>query len=194
MSDEAPRSDRVEEASESPLADGALTAARADLEKLWKRIARRAPDDVRARVEATLARVGAVVGREDAGRAERLELARALEDLGGELRGRRIFEPAFYVDGRLGIVRAHEPVMIQGAIDHLSVERFFDRYLKRAEQAFERLEYFMTRAGLLQKKERATKPAWEQPYAQFEQYHELIWGKMRRTPSKPPTPKRGGGS
>ncbi|MCC6623107.1 MAG: hypothetical protein IT385_17750 [Deltaproteobacteria bacterium] len=189
MSDDAPPSGPASAAApiaaDSPIADAALAAARDDLAKVWKRIARRAPDDVRVRVEAALARVEATLGT-DAPARERIELARTLEELGGELRGRRVFVPDFYTGGRLALVRAWDPITIHGAIDHLRVERFFERYLKRAEQAFERLDYFFTRAGLLQPKDKAKKPAWEQPYAQFEQYRELIWGRTKKPASKPP--------
>lgn len=186
MSSETP-GDGVAAGPDHPTSDASLEVAKGDLAKVWKRISKRAPDEVRARVEAALTRVEAIIGKADARQSERLEIARLLEELGGELRGRRIFVPSFYTEGRLAVMRAWDPILIQGAIDHLRVEQFFDRYLKRAEQAFERLDYFFGRAGLLQPKDKAKKPAWEQPYAQFEQYRELIWGRTKKpTASKPP--------
>ena len=175
--------------AESPISDAALTRARDDLQKIWKRIVARAPEDVRARVDGALTQAEAIIGHAEARLADRLALARALEELGAEVRGRRVFEPTFYTGGKLGLITAWDPIIIQGAIDNLRVEQFFERYMRRAELAFERLEYFMTRAGLLQPKERAKKPAWEQPYAQFEQYHELIWGRTKKATTTPPKPK-----
>ncbi|MFO0749169.1 MAG: hypothetical protein U1F43_26425 [Myxococcota bacterium] len=169
---------------DSPVCDAALEAARTDLQKIWKRIEKRAPDEVKRRVADVFAAAEVRIGNPRATLAERLDLGKRLEDLAAEVRGRKAFEPSFYTGGRFGIIVAHDPVSIQGSIDHLRIEQFFERYMRRAEQAFERLEYFMTRAGLLQPKEKPKKPAWEQPYASFEQYHELIWGrkKKRRPP------------
>lgn len=175
---------------EHPASVESIGALRADVDKVWRRIAKRAPEAVRVRVEEALAQADALVSSEAPSLKERLAIARVLEELGGELRGRAVFEPSFYTEGRLALIRAYDPILIQGAIDHLRVERFFERYLRRAEAAFERLEYFFGRAGLLQPKEKPKKPAWEQPYAQFEQYHELIWGKMKKTASTPPTGRK----
>lgn len=177
---------------DSPVGDPALEAARASLEKLWRRVAKRAPADVRARVDELLAAAAERIGNPLTSLADRLDVGKRMEDVSAELRGQKAFEPTFYVDGRFAIVRAYDPITIKGAIDHLRIEKFFERYMRRAELAFERLEYFMTRAGLLQPKEKVKKPAWEQPYANFEQYHELIWGKVKKGPSTPPKP--GGGA
>lgn len=174
---------------ESPVSDASLEVARGELAKVWKRIEKRAPDDVRDRVTAAFALAEARIGNALATLRERLEVGKLLEDLLAEVRGRKAFEPSFYTDGRFGIIKARDPVRIVGAIDHLRIEKFFERYMRRAEAAFERLDYFLTRAGLLQPKEKPKKPAWEQPYASFEQYHELIWGKKKAQTSTPPKPR-----
>ena len=167
--------------SENPIAGPVLAAAAETLANLWKRIEKRAPDGVRERVQAALETAKEVAQREATVR-ERLELAKTLEDLGAELRGQRPWEPTFYRDGRLAIVRAQDPIKIRGAVDHRRLEAFYERYVKRAEQSFERLEYFFKRAGILHPNDKAgERKPWEQPYLSFDQYRELIWGKVAKS-------------
>lgn len=163
---------------DNPIAPEVIEAAATALASLWKRIEKRAPEDMRARVEVMLQMVEAVKAAPTV--KGRLELSKLLEDLGAELRGRKPWEATFYRDGRLGITRAQDPITIQGAVDHRRVEAFFDRYVKRAEAAFERLEYFYRRAGIADPKAKEERKPWDQAYANMDNYRELIWGKVVR--------------
>jgi len=166
--------------ADSPISQLALAAAAAAIASLWKRIEKRAPESVRAHVQATLAHAEEIAQRE-APVKERVELAKALEDLGAELRGRRPWEPTFYRDGRLAIVRAQDPIKIRGAVDHVRLEAFYERYVRRAEVAFERLEWFLSRAGVLAPEDKKTeRKPWEMPYINFDQYREMLWGKVAK--------------
>lgn len=167
----------------SPIADVSLAKGAAGIASLWKRIEKRAPAEVRERVEAVLASAAELTGRESPVR-DRLELAKALEDLAAELRGRKPWDPTFYRDGRLAVVRAQDPIKIQGAVDNVRLEAFFERYVRRAEAAFERLEYFFSRAGILKPEDKKAKKPWEQPYLAFDTYRELIWGKVAKSAPK----------
>ncbi len=170
---------------ESPIGREVLAAATTAICNLWKRIEKRAPPAVREKVEATLLMAADLASRE-ASVKERLLLAKTLEDLGAELRGRRPWEPTFYKDGRLAVVRAQDPIKIKGAVDHLRLEQFYERYVHRAERAFERLEYFFKKAGILSPEEekKAARKPWDQPYLNFDSYRELIWGKIAKTGPK----------
>lgn len=180
----------VEGGGPSPIANATLEAAAAAIASLWKRIEKRAPPEVRARVEALLATAADVTTR-DAAVRDRVDLARALEDMAAELRGRKPWEPTFYRDGRLAVVRAQDPIKIQGAVDNVRLEAFFERYVRRAEAAFERLEYFFSRAGILKPEDKKPKKPWEQPYLAFDTYRELIWGKVAKAAASP-KPRRPG--
>jgi hypothetical protein len=164
----------------NPISKASLAVAGSAVASLWKRIERRAPPAVRGRVEQALATAAELEERQGTV-SERLVLAKELEDLAAELRGRRPWEPTFYRDGRLAIVRAQDPIKIQGAVDQVRIEVFFERYVRRAEQAFERLEYFLSRAGVIGPPEKKVeKKPWEQPYIGFDQVRELLWGKVGR--------------
>ncbi len=163
---------------DNPIAPEVIEAAVTALASLWKRIEKRAPEDMRARVEATMQMVEAA--KVDASVKARIELSKRLEDLNAELRGRKPWEATFYRDGRLGITRAQDPITIQGAVDHRRVEAFFERYVKRAEAAFERLEYFYRRAGIADPKTKEERKPWDQAYSNMDNYRELIWGKVVR--------------
>jgi hypothetical protein len=65
-------------------------------------------------------------------------------------------------------------------VDHRRIEAFFERYVKRVDAVFARLEYFYSRAGLLKPEDKVEKKPWEQPYIQFDQFRELIWGKVAK--------------
>ena len=179
----------MEDQGPGPVAVETIVAEARKLQRAWARIAARAPESVRIRVEAVLAQV------EDPAIAEaplnvRLKLARAIEDLQLELRGQVPFEPQFYQQGRLAIVRVYEPVRIRGAVDHRRVEQFFELYLRRAEEAWARMIYFLKRAGVDISDEDKKVAPWDQPYAALEEYRELIWGRMKPPETAPP-PRRG---
>jgi hypothetical protein len=163
--------------ADNPIAPAALAAAAAKVSKLWKRIETRAPAELGQRVEDMLATVEAIDPRE-APVAERLELAKALEDLSAELRGRAPWEATFYCDGRLAVIRAQDPIKIRTSVDHGRLEAFYERYVRRADAAFERLDYFLKRAGVLGSEDGGQRKPWDQPYLSFDHYRELLWGKV----------------
>jgi hypothetical protein len=177
------------EGEPSPISTETLSVMAKSIGALWKRIEKRAPPEVRERVEGILKTAERVLGPEpepaDATVRVRVELSKQLEDLSAELRGRRPWVPSFYCDGRLAIVRAQDPITIRGAVDHARIEQFFARYVRRAEEAYERMQYFLERAGALMKDEKkAELKPWEQPYIQLDTYRELLWGKMARSAPK----------
>lgn len=175
----------------SPASVEAITADAALLAKAFRRVSARAPEVVRARVDAALAEAEALREAPPPPVAERLRLAKTLVDLRLEMRGQVPFEAQFYRDGRLAILRVQDPIRIRGAIDHRRIEAFFERYQRRADAAWARMLYFLKRAGVdVEKEERELAP-WEQPYSDLEEYRELIWGRMQRGTTEPP-PKRGG--
>jgi truncated hemoglobin YjbI len=177
-------------ADPSPISPASIAAAWDKLARSFKRIEARAPEAVRARVSDLGAAVAAIADLPSSV-AERLSVARRVEDLQLELRGQIPFDPQFYREGRLAVVRVMETVRIQGAIDHARIERFFERYMRRAEAAWARMLYFFKRAGVdLAEEEKKPLPPWEQPYAQLEEYRELIWGRTQPQ-TKPPAPGRG---
>lgn len=171
----------------SPIADEVLRAAWEDVQKLWKRVSKRAPESVRLRINALIEEAEPKLNPNEAGEypavsvRDRSYLSKQLVDLQAELRGRLPWEPTFYRDGRLAITRAQDPITIRGAIDHVRVEQFFERYVRDAERAYERLQYFLEKAGLLTEddKKKELKP-WEQPYAQLDTYREMLWGRVRK--------------
>ena len=96
----------------------------------------------------------------------------------------------FYGGGRRGVGRGMGTVRLRGGVDHARVARFFERCMRRAEAAWGRMIYFFKRAGIdLAEEEKKPLPPWEQPYAQLEEYRELIWGRMQPQ-TKPPAPRR----
>lgn len=170
---------------DSPIGKAVLAAATTSLANLWKRIEKRAPVEMRLKVEQVL-RDAEDIATRDASVRDRVKLAKGLEDLAAELRGRRPWEPTFYKDGRLGVTRAQDPITIKGAVDQLRLEAFYERYVQRAERAFERLEYFFRRSGILTEEEakKGERKPWDQPYLNFDSYRELIWGKVAKTGPK----------
>ena len=130
-----------------------------------------------AEVTAVLKAVDEVA--EGAPQATRLGLARRLDRLDDELRGRAGLEPVFYAEGRLGVVRLYEPVRVQGAVDTKRIDRHLRRYEERLDRAERRLVWLLKRAGLEPGVAPKLKP-WELPYATFEEVHELVWRRRRR--------------
>jgi hypothetical protein len=179
----------VEAPVEHPASVEVISADAARLAKAFRRVEARAPAAVRERVEAALADASALADGA-ASLEDRLRVAKAIVDLRVELRGQVPFEAQFYQGGRLAIVRVQDPIRIRGAIDHRRIEAFFERYLRRAEEAFARMLYFLKRAGVDVEKEERELAAWEKPYSDLEEYRELIWGRMQKGPTEPP-PRRG---
>lgn len=183
--------------AESPLSDASLEGAAEEIAALWRVARRRAPKAVSRRVRLVLESVYEVVHvrapapapdsppLSTAALAERRGLCATLDALLAELRGRQVFEPQFYRDGYLAVTRAFDPIRIRGAVDHRAVEIRFERYLAHAERSFARLNYFLERAGLEREDGGEIKP-WDQPYAAFEEYRELLWGRMAARQSQPP--------
>ncbi|MCA9514372.1 MAG: hypothetical protein KC635_05475 [Myxococcales bacterium] len=167
-------------AADPLISNAALERGAAGLSSLWKIVQTRAPRDVRRRVRETLERIFAITtGAATGEMRERVFLSRQIDDLGSELRGQPPFEPHFYQAGKLAIISVYDPIQIRGAVDHRRIERAFDRYLSRAERAFARLDYFLERAGEKVEKKADLKP-WEQPYAKFDNFRELLWGRVQR--------------
>lgn len=169
------------DAEDSPINAEVIGAAHKEVSALWKRIEKRAPEAVRVRVTEVLALADEVVGNEQAPVRKKNELAKALVELQSELRGRKPWEPTFYRDGRLAIMRAQDPITIRGAVDHARIERFYERYVKQAEAAYERMQYFLDRAGALGADEKkAERKPWDQPYIALDTYREMLWGKVAK--------------
>ncbi len=179
-----------EEDAPSPVAPESIAVAWDKLARAFKRVEARAPEAIRARM-ATLRTDVEAVAAGPRPTHERLSVARRVEDLQLELRGQVPFDPQFYREGRLAIVRVMETVRIRGAIDHVRIDEFFERYLRRAEAAWARMIYFFKRAGVdLSEEEKKPLPPWEQPYARLEESRELVWGRTQPQTKAPP-PRRG---
>ncbi|TNF24466.1 MAG: hypothetical protein EP329_24890 [Deltaproteobacteria bacterium] len=164
--------------ADSPISDAALEHAASEVADFWRIVQKRAPRDVNRRVRQVMEAVYKVVNAEEPVLKDRLRLARELEAIASELRGRKPFVPQFYREGRLAVMWAWDPIKIRGAVDHVRIQRQFERYLARADKAVDRLNYFLDRAGLDTAPKTEKKP-WEQAYAAFEEYRELIWGRVR---------------
>ena len=157
---------------ESPLSPERLAKAASSVRAAWRLVASRAPAEVLTRVEAVLAAYENLEEGE-ASVTERLTVARKLEALDNELRGRTMGSGGFYEDERLGLVRRMEPVSIVETIDDERVQEHLDRYESRAQRAMDRLDWFLERAGV-EKEEPGEVPAWEQPYAAFDDAKEHV--------------------
>jgi hypothetical protein len=157
---------------DSPLSDDALAEAASRVRAAWRLVETRAPEEVRLRVTETLATYEALSTEEGAG-VERLHLARALEAIDDELRGRRDASGEFYAADRLGLVRRMEPVIIRETIDDARVQAHVDRYESRARRAMERLKWFFKRSGV-EEDEPGEPAAWDQPYADFDDPKEHV--------------------
>ena len=164
----------------SPISDSGLEEAAELVSTLFRRVKARAPKEVAKRVRATLERVFSVVRNEEANIHTRLLLARELERLEFELRGRDIEVVQFYSGGRLALVRVYEPIRIHETVNHASCLAHVRRYEERVDRAQRRLHWFYLRAGMDVEPPPPPKP-WELPYAAFEEVHEFIWGRVRRT-------------
>ncbi|PKN53884.1 MAG: hypothetical protein CVU56_29485 [Deltaproteobacteria bacterium HGW-Deltaproteobacteria-14] len=167
-----------EPAPDSPISNVALEQAAAEVATFWRLVQKRAPREVNRRVREVMEAVYRVVNAAEDVLADRVRLARELETISAELRGRRPFVPQFYRDGRLAVVWAWDPIKIRGAVDHVRIHQQFERYLARADRNVERLNYFLGRAGL-DVGEKAEKKPWEQAYATMEEYREFLWGRVR---------------
>lgn len=164
---------------ESPVSNEGLVRAIEAIEKIWKRVAKRAPDAIRVHIEAVLASAAAVVAGEEATVAERLKIARALDDGLAEVHGRAPWTPHFYGPGELAFIKIWQTVTIQGSIDKARAEATFERYYRRAEEAYQRMLWFFERCGMDVSAEKK-KPAWEGAYASLGEDREFLWGRVRR--------------
>lgn len=177
------------EASPSPISDESLRALAERVRAAWRLVSKRAPESVRARVEAGLAEVVTVLGAGLGGGADaapaRIDLARRLEALDAELHGREAFVPQLYRDGRLGVLRVQDPIRIRESVDMRRVHAHVERYEARIRRAEARLHWFYVRAGMQVEPPRK-RPPWEMPYASFEEAREFLWGRVSRH-STPPT-------
>ena len=156
----------------SPISVSSLRAAAQEIQRRFKSIAARAPLPVRLEVEAVMRGVADL--ESGCERAVRLRLARRLERLNDELRGRSCFDTSFYAGGRLGLIRLYEPVTVRGAVDTKRIEVHLRRYEERLDRSERRLIWLYRRAGLQVGEAPSVKP-WERPYATFEEVHELVW-------------------
>ncbi len=164
----------------SPISDEALEEQANRVNKAYRLVRKRAPKDVARRVREALGRVYAIAqDGEEPGPGGRLALARLLEQLHAELRGRSIFVPQLYLGGRLGVVWFWDPIKIKGTVDPAALNAHFRRYEERLDRSERRVHWFLERCGLAVAEPPQRKP-WEGPYASFEEVHELIWGKVSR--------------
>ena len=163
----------------SPIADDALEASAERISTLFRRVRRRAPKEVARRVRKTLEAIFTIVQAGDTSVVQRLRLARELERLELELQGRDPSLVQFSQDGRLALVRLYNPIRIRETVNHASCLEHVRRYEERVDRAQRRLHWFYRRAGLDVEPPPPPKP-WELPYANFEEVHELIWGRVRR--------------
>ncbi|MGM0577490.1 MAG: hypothetical protein ACQEXJ_17330 [Myxococcota bacterium] len=170
---------------DSPISDAGLERVAERVGAAFRLVRRRAPKSVRRRVRRTLEEVYRVVRHGEGERPQRLRLARELDQLDAELRGREAFVPYFYQEGRLALVRAWDPVRIRETIDDRRVREHLERYEARIARAEDRFRWFYRRAGLEVDPAPAPKP-WELPYARFEQVKEFLWGRVRRAQHVPP--------
>lgn len=163
----------------SPISDENLEAAAERVAQLFRQVRGRAPREVAKHVRRTLGGVYAVVQGGNVSVPLRVRLARELERLEMELKGRDADVVQFYSNGRLAIVRLYDPIRIQETVNHASCLEHIRRYEERVDRAQRRLHWFYLRAGMNVEPPPARKP-WELPYAAFEEVHELIWGRVRR--------------
>ncbi len=168
-------------AASSPIDASAFVALGARIRKAWRLVGRRAPAEIRARVEAAL---DSLEGGGPEGLPARITFARELEALDAELHGRIAFVPQFYRDGRLGVVHFFDPVRIVDTVDPRRIEEHFRRYEERLERSEMRLHWLYERAGLEVDPPRKLRP-WELPYANLEEVRELLWGRVRRGVTPP---------
>ncbi len=164
----------------SPIGDEALEALAERVSRRFRLVSARAPREVCRRVLDLMQGVHqAVHGEPQATVRTRIALMRALESVDAELAGRTAFEPTFYRDGRLAVMRAYDPIRIREKIDDRRVRQHLERYGARAQRAEDRMRWFYVRAGL----EVDAKPAaraWDEPYAALQGNYELLWGSVAR--------------
>jgi hypothetical protein len=166
---------------DSPIGDEALEALAERVARRFRLVRARAPKAVAKQALETLAAVHqAVHGEPPAPIAPRVALLRALETLDAELAGRSPFEPTFYRDGRLGMMRAFDPIRIRETVDDRRVRAHLERYGSRLRRAEDRMRWFYERAGF-EVEEKPARPAWDQPYANLEETQELLWGSVSRS-------------
>ena len=161
----------------SPITDAALLTLGDSVQRAYRLVENRAPEEVTRRVEEALARLNELVTGETAGPMERCGVARVLEALDAELHGRDPHPIVLYNAGRLGVIRLWDPVQIKETIDDRRVRRHLMRYVERANRAQRRLHWFYQRAGL-ETEPPPERPPWERPYATFEENREFLWRRL----------------
>lgn len=179
-------------APDSPISNDSLEVVAALVSRRFKAVRKRVPKDVRQRALGLLADLYTMVHtapgaeRWPVARRKRLEMARDLENLAAELLGTTAFAPDFYADGRLAIIRAFDPIRIEGSIQPAKVEAHFIRYEERARRALARLDWFLKRCGVEPDEPDADDiPPWQRPYGRLDAYKELLWGTPRRKVPQP---------
>lgn len=172
-------SEVAEENTDSPVDVLVLKKILKRVTYLWKLVKKRAPSEVVERVTRSLEEAEAVLSEESPALQDRFVLSQELDRLQAILKGQNPEDSLFYCEGRLAVVRAFDPIRIRGAVDQRRLEAFFERYVRRAEESFERAQYFLERSGLLLPDEagKERKP-WDQPYADLDLFRELLWGRV----------------
>ena len=165
----------------TPISNEALESMAERISRAFRLVRKRAPKEVQREVRELLEAVFAVAESEEPNVLLRIQLARKLEALLANLRGSEAFVPYFYQAGRLAVVRVFEPVRIRECVDDQRVREHLRRYEERVVRAESRLRWFLIRCGF-EVDPKPERPAWEQPYANFEEYHELVWGQIHRGP------------
>ena len=172
-----PRMSPVE--PQDPLSNVTLEHDANAIAKIFRVVKKKAPQDVQRTVRTLLAEVHAVVNSTETPTSKRLELAKRLESLLAELRGRSSVQMDFYRDGRLGIIIAYDPIIIRECINDLWVTEHIRRFEERARRGMARLNYFFERCGLKTEEEPEVKP-WNRPYYHIQEDTEFLWRKKPR--------------
>lgn len=162
----------------SPIDDEALEALAERVARRFRLVSARAPRDVSRRVLKLMQGVHeAVHGEQPTTVRERIQIMRTLESVDAELAGRTAFEPMFYRDGRLAVMRAYDPIRIREKLDDRRVRQHLERYVARVQRAEDRMRWFYLRAGLEVGEKPAARP-WDEPYAALQENYELLWGSV----------------
>jgi hypothetical protein len=164
---------------QDPLSNNALEHDANAIAKIFRVVKKKAPQEIQRTVRLLLAEVHGVVRSTETSSAQRLDLARRLESLLAELRGRSNVRMQFYTNGRLGVILAYDPIIIRECINDLWVSEHIRRFEERARRGMTRLNYFFERCGLKTEEEPEVKP-WNQPYYHLQEDTEFLWRKKPR--------------
>jgi hypothetical protein len=171
---------KLQDVDESPITNDAIEAFANEVAQAFRRVRTRAPKHVRQQVQQVFAEVHEEMEASEVSIPGRIALVRKLESLNGELRGREVFVPSFYSEGRLGISYYWDPITIKEAVDDRRVSAHMRRYVERIDRAERRTHWFLVRAGVSVSPPPKRKP-WEAAYGGFDEYRELIWGRVSRS-------------